>query len=143
VAPGAASASRSSRQPAAEKRSVVTARRKTGARAGPDVRRQAWEWATANRARMDRCPAARGSRTGTVGMSGGAAWSRARARAASSRGRQQLTIIVSLAATDLLGLRLGRKRTPSSSPRTRSWQLTAQSPMTGLGARGFSRDRPR
>jgi hypothetical protein len=34
----------------AEKRSVVTARRKTGARAGSDVRRQAWEWATANRA---------------------------------------------------------------------------------------------
>src|SRR5258706_293433 len=47
VAPDAASASRSSRQPAAEKRSVVTARRKTGARAGSDVRRQAWEWATA------------------------------------------------------------------------------------------------
>ena len=50
IAAWPSSASRSSRQPAAEKRSVVTARRKTGARAGPDVRRQAWEWATANRA---------------------------------------------------------------------------------------------
>lgn len=60
VARGAASASRSSRQPAAEKRSVVTARRKTGARAGPDVRRQAWEWATANRAADGSLPSGKG-----------------------------------------------------------------------------------
>jgi hypothetical protein len=60
MAPGAASASRSSRQPAAEKRSVVTARRKTGARVGPDVRRQAWEWATANRAADGSLPSGKG-----------------------------------------------------------------------------------
>ena len=60
MAPGAASASRNSRQPAAEKRSVVTARRKTGARAGPDVRRQAWEWATANRAADGSLPSGKG-----------------------------------------------------------------------------------
>jgi hypothetical protein len=105
------------------------------------------EWdvlaAWANRAADGSLPSGKVIADRSVGMSGGAAWSRARARAASSPGRQQLTIIVSLAATDLLGLRLGRKWTPSSSPRTRSWQLTAQSPTTGLRARRLSRDRPR